>query len=559
MKFKLALLFIIILALSVRVVGVNWDQDQHLHPDERFLTMVAERMDWTYEYFNTKTSTLNPHNIGYSFFVYGTYPIIFVKGISQILHMHEYGGINIVGRVVSAIVDIGTLLTVVALTSRLWGKRPALWAGFAYSISVLPIQLSHFFATDPYSVFFMMLSVYFMFQLIDRRKIVFALLLGLCFGLALAAKISSIVLAPTIGLGLMLGLRKNLREVFLCGVISLFAGIFSLRIFMPYLFDGIGLNREVLSDWQELKSYDNPNGYFPPATMWINTVDYIFPLENMTFWGFGIPLFAMLLFALLSIIKQKNLRVWLVWFAIVSIFAFQGSQFTKPMRYFFIVYPLSAVLIGQVFYKMNRYLKFLVVVLCAIWPLAFTSIYLSENPRVVASKWIYNNIALGSNISCEHWDDCLPLNIVGSPGNSAYTGVELPMYYPDTDEKWQEIGNKLTTLDYLILSSNRVYGSTMSVPEKYPINTKFYRLLFAGELGFEKIVEFTNRPRLNIPIEMCIVPPKPSYGIIAPLSGCQNLSFVDDYADETFTVYDHPKVTIFKKIKQVGYLDLLLK
>ena len=30
----------LIAATYLRVVGMNWDANQHLHPDERFLTMV---------------------------------------------------------------------------------------------------------------------------------------------------------------------------------------------------------------------------------------------------------------------------------------------------------------------------------------------------------------------------------------------------------------------------------------------------------------------------------------------------------------------------------------
>src|SRR6266545_2437965 len=37
---KLALLAILLLAGLLRMRGLNWDESQHLHPDERFLTMV---------------------------------------------------------------------------------------------------------------------------------------------------------------------------------------------------------------------------------------------------------------------------------------------------------------------------------------------------------------------------------------------------------------------------------------------------------------------------------------------------------------------------------------
>ena len=38
---KLVFITILVVAVALRVFGLNWDQGQHLHPDERFLTMVA--------------------------------------------------------------------------------------------------------------------------------------------------------------------------------------------------------------------------------------------------------------------------------------------------------------------------------------------------------------------------------------------------------------------------------------------------------------------------------------------------------------------------------------
>ena len=70
---KLLLSAILLLAFALRFYGVNWDQNQHLHPDERFLTMVTEAIDWPAnipEYFDTAHSPLNPHNRGFGFFVY---------------------------------------------------------------------------------------------------------------------------------------------------------------------------------------------------------------------------------------------------------------------------------------------------------------------------------------------------------------------------------------------------------------------------------------------------------------------------------------------------------
>jgi len=82
-------------------------------------------------------------------------------------------------------------------------------------------------------------------------------------------------------------------------------------------------------------------------------------------------------------------------------------------------------------------------------------------------------------------------------------------------------------------------------------------------LGFEKIAEFTSRPNIPIPgIKICLTPSFVRYGIVALKSqecNQEGISFVDDYADETFTVYDHPKVVIFKKTQPMNYFNFLYK
>ncbi|MCL4508330.1 MAG: hypothetical protein M1296_02255, partial [Chloroflexi bacterium] len=69
---------ILLLAAAFRFIGLNWDDGTHIHPDERFLTMVETALVWPTSnflatYFNEATSKLNPANVGYSFFVYGDF------------------------------------------------------------------------------------------------------------------------------------------------------------------------------------------------------------------------------------------------------------------------------------------------------------------------------------------------------------------------------------------------------------------------------------------------------------------------------------------------------
>ena len=56
------------MAAILRLHGLDWDQGQHLHPDERFLTMVETAIVPPHsiaEYFDTARSPLNPANHDY--------------------------------------------------------------------------------------------------------------------------------------------------------------------------------------------------------------------------------------------------------------------------------------------------------------------------------------------------------------------------------------------------------------------------------------------------------------------------------------------------------------
>jgi len=160
----------------------------------------------------------------------------------------------------------------------------------------------------------------------------------------------------------------------------------------------------------------------------------------------------------------------------------------------------------------------------------FTSIYHNKHSRVEASEWIYKNFKNGSVIANEHWDDGLPLPVNNNYGKQ-FTTLELPIFGPDNEEKWTQMNEVMAQADYYILSSNRGWGSISTVPQMYPRMSKFYEDIFAGRTKFKKIAEFTSYPALNFRISNFEF----------------RISFPDDWADESFTVYDHPKVMIYKK------------
>jgi len=565
-KIKFLLFFVILLGAFFRFYGLDWDQQQHLHPDERFLTMVAADIkipNRLSEYFDPNQSPMNPYNAGYSFFVYGTFPLFLTKLVGELTNHSHYWSIHFVGRILSAVFDLGVILLLFKIGKKIFNEKVGLLSAFLYSIMVLPIQLSHFFAVDTFLNFFIVLSFYFLIQLItNHQPLILGSVLGATFGLALACKISALLFLPIIGLGFLVSLfkNKNLNSFISCLPFFVFCAYSLFRFSQPQAFASgsffdLRPNPQFISNLKELKSFENPQTTFPPAIQWFSAKPIIFPLRNLIYWGMGLPLGAIAVtsvFYTLGFLKPRSLN-WkklqnylvcqypnlLIVFWVFSLFLYQGLQLAKPMRYFHPIYPFLALLSAQFLNQFSSRLKekvsrkiffifqVLGILLFFIYPLSFTNIYTKPITRVSASEWIYQNIPAGSTLLNEEWDDSLPLLLPKQPTN-LYKGETVFMYGPDLPEKWQTIEKKLNIIDYLILTSNRAYGSTMRLPERYPQTIKHYQSLFSGTGNFKKVAEFTSYP--------CFPPGKLNF-----------FCFNDDSADESFTVYDHPKVMIFKK------------
>jgi len=66
------IIVVLLIGAYFRFTGLNWDANYHLHPDERFLTMVESAIspvENLSQYFDTANSSLNPNNRGYTFYV----------------------------------------------------------------------------------------------------------------------------------------------------------------------------------------------------------------------------------------------------------------------------------------------------------------------------------------------------------------------------------------------------------------------------------------------------------------------------------------------------------
>ena len=508
----------------LRILGINWDGGAHLHPDERMLMMVADKI----HFFDN----LNPE-----FFNYGSLPIYILKGVGQITdwifktNYSMYGEMLYLGRFLSVLADVGVIFLIYKIAKLLFKRENvALLSSFFYSVAFFPIQNSHFFIVDTFLNLFLILLLYYSllyFKKPDKNKLI---ILSIIFAACMTTKFTAVIFAPLLAFVIFYKSKKKLLNLFL------FTSSFLLFtfLFMPYMFLEMGNFLKDVSLQLEL----NNNPYiFPYTLQYVGTTPYLYYLKNIFFFGFG-PVISVLsiiggiyFFKDLSEKKVQLKPLKIIFFAFfIFYFIVIGNSSVKFMRYMLPVYPFLVILAAYNALKPKKlHLRGVIIMAClaVIWTFLFLNIYTKEHTRTTASKWIVENIPNGATLAVEHWDDRLPIF-----NGENYKFEELQLYnQPDNEEKWFDIKNILERSDYIIIASNRLYVpiQTLASCEKFdvcfPITSFYYQRLFAGELDFKKVAEFTSYPNI--------------YGF----------EFKDDWADESFTVYDHPKVMIFKKEK----------
>jgi hypothetical protein len=157
-----ALLAVLLVCAAVLRLGyINWDEFQHVHPDERFIVWTADTVRWPGDLsaaLDPTSSALNPfrwppgtnelagkpRNYAYGHFPlyllvivahaaeavagwFGRTTIAFPPAFQPLYtigrHLAEYNYLALVGRAISVLADLGTLLLVYAM-----GRRIGEWA-----------------------------------------------------------------------------------------------------------------------------------------------------------------------------------------------------------------------------------------------------------------------------------------------------------------------------------------------------------------------------------------------------------------------------------------------
>src|SRR5215204_3171863 len=502
-------LLVLVLAGYLRLTGVNWGEGQHQHPDENFLSGVLgslqahkcadatipveacplEQKQWIGigDYFNSKTSTLNPYNRGFSFFVYGNLPMTIVRIAAEASSQFD---VKLIGRQFSALADLFTILILYFIVARIYDRRIALLAALFSALTVMQIQQSHFFTTDLFVNPFAFLAIYFAVAILDQKEenreqrletevlsdetantsataetdsqslnpqspvsnlrllitnplFLLSLGFGFAYGMALASKVNiyplAILLPGAFALRYFIN-NKDQSDItadddgsnsptnyWLLITAFLLAGglaaFISFRIFQPYAFDGLFPSEQWIANIQEQRVQAKGDADLPWNLQWARRSS-LYSFTNLTVWGLGLPLGILAWVGFLFMgwrILKGEWRHALLWGWTAAYFIWQSMQFNPTMRYQLPIYPLLVMMAAWFVFelaglnaqtlKRSNSLKLLasltgitVVVLTAAWAFAFQSIYVRDEPRMAASRWIFQNVPGPINLEIQKAD-----------------------------------------------------------------------------------------------------------------------------------------------------------
>jgi YYY domain-containing protein len=475
------LLLILILGATFRFTGLNWDNETHLHPDERFLTSTTSNLqpvESLRHYFSPSESTLSPYVMGQHFYVYGNFPMTVTRYVAEWVDGYcqtraepcaygytNYTGVHLVGRFLSGLIDLSSILFIFLIGVRLYNRRVGLLAAFFQATAVLPIQQAHFYTMDSWAAALATMTLYTAVRAArfgddeDDLQWRWYILFGLGLGLTVASRINVAPLAPMIGVaGLIWLVRRgraslahDLLYVFVAIVIAAGVSLATFRVAQPYAFAdrqiareailaetgyepgpiltsifALGFNPQWRANMAEIQRLQEPAAAWPPALQWTDRPAIIFPWTNMVLYGMG----------LLAGLAAWGGFFWALWRIATfrpdwtahlipviwsgGYFLFMGTRWVKSIRYMLPIYPTLLLLAAWALWLLWQYagqsqtasrrLKqaaaaaLILVTMSAslLWANAFVStVYGQPLTRNAASEWIYEHVPTGATLFYE--------------------------------------------------------------------------------------------------------------------------------------------------------------
>jgi hypothetical protein len=171
--------------------------------------------------------------------------------------------------------------------------------------------------------------------------------------------------------------------------------------------------------------------------------------------------------------------------------------------------------------------------------LSFFTMYVQTDPRIQAAEWLTQHRLSSDHILLPDKDPNSALFLIRAPEQVHFFNFyALSGDLPEADAEYpsdiSQLSQLLTQVQYIVVPSQRVYSSAFRLPHRFPNEARFFEALFSGELHFT--------PEFQASTTTCLLP-----SITYPIIRTWLCPLPQATTEETFTVYDHPTVSIWKK------------
>ena len=377
---------IVVVALALRLNGINWDEGYGFHPDERDIYMRSDCMyalltdsphadncgyladhpeaepgvGGLTAFFDPDRSPLNPH-----WFPLGSiliYAMVLCRSVVELFT--DIGGLEMryAGRTLSALADVGTVLMVFVLGRRLYGRDVGLLAAGLTALAVIHVQHSHFYRPETFTVLLTLAGIWATLRMVEKRRLRDSALLGLMLGLALSPKVNVLPLLAPLALGYAYCLMDEaegrwgdvtpemVQKVAGHAILAAAVALVVFFVTTPYAFiDAGAFIGDVLAQTRMARNA----GLWPFTVQYVDTPSFLYQIQQTTVWGLGLPLgvvawVSIPFTAALLALERHNVRgdlLLLAW-VVPSLLFFESFE-VRFLRYLFPLMPVMILLASR--------------------------------------------------------------------------------------------------------------------------------------------------------------------------------------------------------------------
>jgi len=565
------LFFLMALVIYTRFVGLDWGLPYPMHPDERNMVISILQLNCNTPVFQ---ECYNPH-----FFAYGQFPLYMTFIVSMLVQpllgqfdVLHFETVTLVLRSISAsasLIMVYYLYRIIADLFKLTKLRAVLTVLLVTFVPAF-IQFSHYGTTESLLMMFVSILIFYSLRFMDHRMQTgkYVRIIGIALGLAFSTKVSAGLFAaiPFFALTFRMIEQRSWDKVGKYWFVLMKIAAFSILFFVitsPFnIIDWEGFVGSM--DYESAVGLGTYKAFY--TRQFEFTIPFIFQFIKVFPYTLGWPMY--MLGSIGFFFLPWNKKFNLIRFVLLILFAPNAVMYAKWTRFIAPGFPMMVLLgISFLYTISNRIPKVskavLIIGTCIliIPGVAYLAIYQTHDVRFVASRWMYENIPSSSSILAETAnvvDVPIPSNLINQ--EQVYRimlhPISFDFYELDNSQELQdELRTYVNNSQYIFVPSRRIFWNhTCYVAENgqikpkpytnilsgyetgrcdelrtmYPLLNIYYEALFEKELGFEKVAEFTSFPRLQ-------------------LFGITLIEFPDEAAEETWTVFDHPVIRVYKR------------